>query len=489
MSARKWIAFWGGLFVFFSASAWSKPIVYLPCVGCYGSASFYLSEAISLFPEYEIRGVHIQTEKEISANYIASFQATRDGYYSTRKIDPNNPSEFEGLIRYLKGLQSSDPDGARLVRAIGGIEQGTYHSAAINAALGFTEANGVESRDLLRHKLLQQQAVGEKYRIPSSPVLTLADVREFIAKFPKQRYVVKPPKSSSGEHVYFVDGTDTRRFQRILSSVIGTNDHYGQLIDFLIIQPEIVGEEYVAETFTAYGETFLVGTFQYNKRQSANGRKVYFIDRPVDLASQIARELSHNVKAVAPQLSLRTGPGHWEWMKESATGNWYLIEMGGRVGGSAFPSVEQKIWGRSNLQLNLLHAIDPGRYKKEIELFRTTPPMLTDVAVMSLISLGAGTIRPGTQELFSSLPTFYSPAPYYEVQDGSSFKETVDLDTSPAFIFLAGETQAIKRDALKIVHWQNNGAVFKYESPSCALWLKKQYQRLHQALHVQNIFE
>ncbi len=441
--------------------------VYVACVDCYGSSAVYAQEAKKLFPGKDIRWIHIQTEKQIQAEYQGSFEATKHYYEGrTYQFDVDSPAERAKMMTLFREK--------KVFFAFGGMETGAMQADKMNDLL-FKEGlqperlgNNPETVDLRRRKEAEQKAVGADYGIPTLLSNDLAEIIRFAHQHAPAGVVVKPDASSASDYTSFVEYASPKDGEKELTKTVlgtlGQKNFYGQVIDKVIVQPIIVGPEYVANTIVRNGKVVLVAVWRYEKIDLPGGLHSYFVDVPIELDSPIALELAKIMTGIHQRLEHVNGPGHSELFhsfRKTGNNQWYFGELGARVGGAGMPLVDAQIWGTSHLHLNLLRVLDPARYEAEIATFPRKKK--NDAAVVSLIAYGDGEIKKGGTALVNSLPHRYLPAPFYELKDGSAFVRTKDLNSIVGTINFVGPSAKVKSSATRLIQAAANEEIYEYK--------------------------
>ncbi len=429
----------------------------LVCVDCYGSAALYITEAKRLFPDREIGWIHVRTQKKLGV-YAKSFELTRRLY---RREFLWNPEDLISTNTLISNLRQQP-----VVGIIGGMEEGARFEPILSQALDLRSNNPL-SANLRRNKWAQQDAIrSTPHGVPSLLSNSVTEILEFTGQLTTGRIVLKPDAASGAVMVYFVRRQDPQTIIEKLSRMLGSVDQYGHKISQVVVQPEVVGDEYVVNTISHEGQTVITGLWRYHKVMLPNGRRVYFIDRPVDLTGSLASELGPIISNINKKIGLDFGPGHAELMHEHATGLWFLIESGARLMGTGAPAVEERVWGTSQLHLNLMRLLDTPKFLAEIQ--RPPRKMKTDAALVTLIAPGAGRYKTAALDSFDRLTTRFEPAVYYRFDGALRVSETVDLNSAPFTFNLIGDTERVKAEAGQIVRLMQSRQVFDLENQSCA---------------------
>lgn len=436
-------------------SARAEARVVLACVDCYGSAALYPVVAGELFREYDVHLIHVRTEKFLSRGQRRDIEATRGLYRDYLDVDMDDADSVEKALAFLRAA------GVR--RVIGGMETGAFQSDLLNHHLGLP-GNSPFTRDLRRAKAPMAKALGD-LGIPTILSDDLDAIERFVASQTSEFVVVKPNRSSGSEGLEFIRRNDLPRLRKVLGEMLTQTDKYGHPMN-AVVQPAIVGHEYVANTFRDGEHTLLLGAWRYLKVRAPGSRKlVYFVDRPVDPHSVLGRELATLAPVIHRRLGNHIGPGHAELLHEQGTRRWYVIEQAARVAGTGVPAVEAALWGTSHLHLNLAFSIGPDAFAKE--LAKWTGTRKTDAAIMNFISLTSGKLRPSGVELLETLGSYFRPFETFRPVPDSPVVETIDLQTSPFVAAFTGADGAVLRDVDDMVRAQVDGRLFDFGPAPC----------------------
>ncbi len=422
----------------------------LVCVDCHGTSSFYAQVSRQMYPGKKIRWIHVMTEETIRPNYAASFNGSKDQYQELLTCNPADPDSMQRVLERLR------PMG--VTRVLGGMESGAVEADKFNAWLGLP-GNDPETSADRREKNAMQIALGD-FAIPTLLSRDRDEILAFVKKLGTKEVVIKPNASSGAEKVEFVDASDPEAIWKVISGILDKTDNYGHLISDVVVQPAIKGPEYVVNTISVNGEVTITAIWRYEKFRLPNGRLIYFIDRPIDLQSDLAKELEPLASLVHARLGNKEGPGHAEFVKDEDTGRWYLFEQAARVGGAGMSMVDAEVWGTSHLHLYLMSILDPEGFKKTIASFPRRK--IKDAAVFTLIARKPGRFRKGAEAALNGLMSLFVPAPYYGATDGKEFEQTLDLTSAPLTVNLVGTEGQVALDARALLKLETNGRLFEF---------------------------
>ncbi|MCB0417674.1 MAG: ATP-grasp domain-containing protein [Bdellovibrionales bacterium] len=403
------------------------------CVDCYSSASLYATEIKHcLAPGDTVEWILVKTHDR-----HASHEATLRAFppESLRLEWPDgDPATKRPVLDTLKAK--------KIDHVFGGMDEGQYFASELNADLGFRD-NPVTSRDLRRKKLDMSLAVGD-YGIPTHDFQDIPSALLFVDSFPQEEVTIKFNAGAGAVGLEFVSKKDRAHLiQKLTERLHGDRTGFTQKEDDLVLQPRILGREFFADTFTWNGKTYLTGLWEYYKVQ-LGPYLIYFVDRALELDSEIAQEIVPIVSEINNDLELINGPGHIELFRENTTGRWYLVENNARVVGGGIPSAEKKIWGISHLELYLLSIVDPKRLEKELATFPRKKKL--DAANLIVPTPIYGSLNPDAMRSLRQLGTRISYGAQFDPADRKPVKPTHNLMTSAFMVTFAGGTEAIRAD-------------------------------------------
>ncbi|MEZ4752500.1 MAG: hypothetical protein R3B54_18275 [Bdellovibrionota bacterium] len=420
-----------GFFTQWPALAEAKHWVFA-CVDCYSSASLYAAEIKHcLLPGDTVEWILIKTH-ERHASHEATLRAFPSD--SLRLEWPGGEAATKRPV--LETLKAKNVD-----HIFGGMDDGQYYASELNADLKFRD-NPVASRDLRRKKL--DMSLATEYGIPTHDFRDIPSALLFVDSFPQEEVTIKFNAGAGAVGLEFVSKKDREHLiQKLTERLHGDRTGFTQKEDDLVLQPRILGREFFADTFTWNGKTYLTGLWEYYKVQ-LGPYLIYFVDRALELDSEMGLEIGPIVSQINHDLELINGPGHIELFRETATGRWYLVENNARVVGGGIPSAEKKIWGISHLELYLLSIVDPKRLERELATFPRKKKL--DAANLIVPTPIYGTLNPDSMRTLRRLGTHISFGPQFDPQDRKPVKPTHNLMTSAFMMSFAGRTADIKGD-------------------------------------------
>ncbi|MFJ4326687.1 hypothetical protein ACIP3A_26660 [Streptomyces tricolor] len=363
---------------------------------------------------------------------------TPPGYY-TRGF---RAEDFEALLdgtgepaRLAERLTALGVD-----RVVAGTESGVILADTLTHLMGLP-GNRYETLAARRDKqLMGDTAAAAGVAVPHGGAFADADEAvDWYVSGGLGEAVVKPPSSAGTDNVRFCRTAD--EVHTACKTVLAADNFFGQPNPVVLVQERVRGVEYYANTVSRDGVHRVAELWRYTKRTGSAGYPVYDYEEPVPVGSAEAAPLCRFVGAALDALGVRWGAAHTEVMLTERGP--VLIESGARLGGGTAPSVVERYSGVSQTGLLADLLVAPDRL-----------PAFDDAAVrwsgavrnVALINSSAGLVRSldWTARL-EALPTLVFLA--HGVTAGEYLGETVDLISSPGYVYLAAEDpRDIERD-------------------------------------------
>ncbi|HEX4791957.1 MAG TPA: ATP-grasp domain-containing protein [Actinospica sp.] len=243
--------------------------------------------------------------------------------------------------------------------------------------------------------------------------------------------VVKPAASAGSDHV--VIARDIEAVCAAAGEILSAPNYFGQPNQALIVQQHLSGTQFAVNSVSQRGVHRIVEVWADRRTDLGDGRLIY--DRMDLLAPDDARVqvLADYVRACLDALGIVHGPAHSEVMLTA--GGPVLIETGARLqGGDSVPLMRTAI-GTCQTDAAAMAALDPA----DAHAARArTPYPYAPVAQVFLQAPTDGRIRKDAVERLLQIPgvagCVHTPA------SGTAVRRTVDLMSSPATVYLFGDT-------------------------------------------------
>ncbi|MEV7010667.1 ATP-grasp domain-containing protein [Streptosporangium sp. NPDC051022] len=374
--------------------------------------------------------VHVQ-----SADHVPDYfrRAFRPGDY---RADLGYVADLETLIGGLAGIGVD--------QVVAGTESGVILADTLNHRLG-TPSNSPHLVTARRDKSLMAQAVAAAgLATPRGQVFdTVAQAVAWYTASPFDEAVVKPIDSAGTDNVWFCAGAEQVRLA--CERVLGGQNLYGKSNTQVLVQERVRGTEVYANTVSHEGVHRVAEMWRYIKRAGPTGTPVYDYEEPVDVGSAEAEGIRRFVFAVLDALGIRSSAAHTEIMLTERGP--VLIETGARLGGVTMPDVVEKFSGVSQTALLADTLLDRASLAAFDDRKVRWAATVRNVALIN----STATIVHSTDWIsrIAELPSCVAVAANPVV--GAEMFRTVDLISSPGFVYLASEdSREVDRDYRKL---------------------------------------
>ncbi|MFF7383281.1 hypothetical protein [Streptomyces griseoluteus] len=370
--------------------------------------------------------VHVQSSPDMSDYFTRGFRA----------------EDYETL---LDGTAAPEALAARLAalgvdRVVAGTESGVILADTLTHLMGLP-GNRHDTLTARRDKrVMADAAAAAGVAMPRGESFTDAmAAMDWYAGNRLVEAVVKPPSSAGTDNVRFCRTRD--EVLLACKTVLASENLYGEPNTAALVQERVHGVEYYANSVSHDGLHRVAELWRYTKRAGSAGYPVYDYEEPVPVDSAEAEVLRRFVGEALDALGIVSGAAHTEVMM-TARGP-VLIESGARLGGGTAPAVVERCAGTSQTRLLAETLLDPHRLREFDDTAVEWKGALRNVALINS--------RPGTvtsldwTKRLEALPTLVHLV--HGAVVGEHLGETVDLISSPGYVYLADEDpRAIERD-------------------------------------------
>lgn len=395
----------------------------------------------SLFaPEFKKKGfemIHVRTTKTPTVAYInAPFNR---GDFVLDIYEPDK----EKLLLILKDKEIQFV----VVGAEGSSELADFLSENLHVPTNGTSKSGARRDKFEMVELVAKAGLKTAKQIKTSSVLEAID---FAKKLPKFHVVLKPLRSAGTELVSIVNDEEDLKagFEKIINSKTQFNEENTKVC----VQEFMIGDEYAVDTVSCNGKTVVTDIWKYHLTDANGVKDFYDYHELVSPSNPRMALLNEYTVKVAKALGIKWGPNHPEIMltKEGPK----IIETNARLAGSGLPKLATVGLGQSQIELTVAAYTNPRKFD---ELSKRKAILSKNCFWVNLISHQEGILK--NLDKFSEiekLQSFYSKV--IEVNVGEKIKKTVDLTTTPGFVFLVNEDKnQIMNDYNFIRDIENNG--------------------------------
>ena len=357
------------------------------------------------------------------------------------------------------GPSSGLPDIASSLRrhevsqVVAGTESGVVLADQLNALIGF-DGNPVQQSMVFRSKVLMAAAAAEVgISMPvGSECSTASEARAWFETASIAAAVVKPVSSAGTDNVRFC--SSGAEVEAAADMVLASTNLYRETNPSVLVQHRVHGTEYYLNTVSRDGQHKLAELWQYSKAQSPGGSPIYDFETPVAHGSCLGQQLNLFAQTVLKGFGFRSGAAHIEVMLTEQGP--VLIEVAARLGGATCPDVVRDVLSTSQAHL-LAMALTDGDAFVSFDDMAVAPS--STVRNVSLINPRPGPAAdPTWVSMIESLPT--ARRVVTSVHGGQFLPATEDLMTSPGYVYLVGDQEAVRRDFNQIRASEREGSLY-----------------------------
>lgn len=342
------------------------------------------------------------------------------------------------FVPYTNDLQNTLQELQKLDVAyiITGYESAVCFADKLNDFLGLP-SNGISKSLARRDKYVMHQTVEQfGLRVPKQRKISCAEESLVWKQTNQIEYpIVIKPLSSAGADGFNLVHTDKELID-VVEKLIGSQNIFGELNKEVLVQEYINGDEYIVNTVSVDGQHYVTDVWVYNKG-SVNDASIVDFDSKLLAYEEVNPELIKYAKGVLNALEYRVGPAHME-IKIDDKGQPTLIEVGARLAGVYGHRVIQQCAKNGKSQLE--YTIDAYVNKDALEDLKDGYELKKKGFVVCLISSVEGKIdKINYLDEIKALPSFQEIK--FSISEGEFLMRTVDLFTSPGFVYLAHENE------------------------------------------------
>ncbi|SCF28605.1 Biotin carboxylase [Micromonospora matsumotoense] len=381
--------------------------------------------------------VHVRSAAEVSGYFAKTF---RPGDY---EIDLGFLADRAELLERLRAI--------RVDQVVAGAESGVILADTLNHLLGLP-GNEIATVAARRDKSAMAAAVlAAGLAAPLGRACASVDeAADWYAEAIAGPAVVKPLDSAGSDRVRFCRDVDQVR--AACAELLAARNLFGAPNHRILVQEQLVGAEFYVNSVSCGGAHRVAEIWRYTKRPGPAGAPIYDYEEPVEPGSADAAPVREFAFAVLDALGVRSSAAHTEIML-TARGP-VLIESGARLGGATLPEVVAKLSGVSQTSLQAQSLVDPAAFNDFDDRTRRWSTTVRNVSLINPMPVG----RQAGQWLarLSQLPTAVAIAA--NCVPGAELPQTVDLITSPGFVYLTAEDATeVERDYRTLRRWERHG--------------------------------
>ncbi|MPR03455.1 ATP-grasp domain-containing protein [Pseudomonas sp. MAFF 212408] len=413
---------------------------YVALVDVYSSGNFLPQ----FFHEAGIGLIHVQSTPQL----MPSMLGPNLSEFEHNLIFNGNP---EDVVRRLREFN--------VIAVIAGQEPGVPFADYLSEQLQLPSSNGSAGSRARRDKfeMISKVAAGGLLTARQIKSAEPAELFAWVQDGQVFPCVIKPLSSASTDGVSICHNVDD--VKRACEEVVSNLDIFGLANTEILCQSYLKGPEYIVDTVSRDGQTYVCGIWRYVKREISGGKNIY--DRDVLIApdSAEANVLVDYIVKVLKALGINNGPAHSEVILTEAGPA--LVEVGARLNGNMEPAFHDISLGGNQAQLTYLAYCDGEAFKagyagKRYHKLKEACVINTDTTLQGEVT----GFNEAAIHLIEALPSVHKLSVKYKA--GKSMKKTVDLLSSPLRVFLVAENQrAIDQDYEQIRQNKDNVYVIR----------------------------
>jgi biotin carboxylase len=396
------------------------------------------STGADLAPEFRRRSW--RTVAVLSSPHLPALYAN-----AVRREDYDSVVVHHGDVAVTAGkVAGFDPTAV-----LAGTEIGVPLTDSLAHALGLP-GNDLSLSRARRHKAEMATALAAAgLLVPLATEVESADAA--VAWFARHGFpvVVKPVDSAGADGVTFC--ATAAQVADAVDAILGKVNRMSLVNRTVLVQEAMQGRQYFVNTVSLGGRHRVVEIWSDNRRRLPSG---VVCDREdlLDSTGPLQDELVSYVLGTLDALGVQEGAGHTELMRTDR--GVMLIESAARMQGTIVPGAVLEALGENHVTATAGAVLDPDAFARA-----TSQPYRRrkHASVVSLIAPHDGAINSlGATAMLDGISSVHSVLG--DVAPGTPVQETVDLFTSPGFVYLVSEdAQQIDKDYRRIRELEAGG--------------------------------
>ena len=401
------------------------------------------------FRAYGCDTIHVASDANLPAALSRSF----------RPADFALTFDYDGdLDRLCAALLAAYPDVLCVVAAS---EPGVLLADQLSEQIGLP-GNGTALSRARRDKSLMAQVVAAA-GLPVIPHLTSSDpreIRKWVAGRRLGTVIMKPVASSGTVGFHIVEAG--RDLEPTLAGLLGSQDAFGEVVDRVLVQPYVDGNEYCVNAVSCDGSHLVSEVYRTRKRRCGES-KVYDVETLVDPTSPAYDEVVGYARRVLTALGITFGPSHTEIIVGNRGPT--LIESAARFMGALDIALIARATGTTSVLLTAESYLAPERFLRRLD--EPARPLTCQTAAVQLLSTTRGHLVRWNVAALAELDSFHGVDTY--LAPGDEVVPTVDSFSSPGLVFLAAPTtEAVHKDYLHIRRMEAERVIYEVAAAEAA---------------------
>ncbi len=396
-------------------------------VECFSSGKNFIKDIVRrnynpIVLEQKLKGITEEFIEEKTKLYNSEYAAIDEDFDLIYEQDT-----FEETLEMVKKLNP--------ILILPGSEEGVVLATKLSNELGLI-CNPIESLDAMTLKDEMQNALqraGIRY-IKGKTVNSLEEAVKFYKYSGLKEVVVKPLHNSGSVGVTICSNEE--ELCQAIESTLGFEGFFGEIINEVVIQERIKGEEYIVNTVSHKGVHRVTTIWKYYKKQTTEGNYIYdYMDsvNELDISHAEMVEYAYNV---ADAIGIKYGPVHGEYMIDEKGP--VLIEVNCRpCGGSMDAEFLDKLSGQHETDSILDSYLNPERFNYE----RMKKYRLQSYGGLKFFIIPKDIFPQSIpmEHIGKQLKSHYKTVPIDLTDDPQLLEKTKDLETAGGIIYLNHE--------------------------------------------------
>ncbi|WP_433607152.1 ATP-grasp domain-containing protein [Dactylosporangium sp. CA-139114] len=297
------------------------------------------------FGRLGIQAVHLRS----SAELMRRLRPPVAEHYVDNLVWPGGPGGDDGAVAMVAAY--------RPIAVVAGAEAGVPLADRLSERLGLPSngsAGSVARRD--KYRMIETvRAAGLRCARQHRG----ADPDELAAWADREGYpvVVKPLTSGSTDHVTICHRAD--EVAAAARAVLAAPTIFEESNTEALVQSYLAGPEFIVDTVSARGQSYVCGVWQYDK-QTIDGKRIYDRNVLLDPAEAPVPELIAYTRAVLAALGIEHGPAHAEVILTPQGPA--LVEIGARLDGNTDAAFQDACVGANQADLTALAYARPDAF-------------------------------------------------------------------------------------------------------------------------------
>lgn len=360
------------------------------------------------------------------------------------KLYPKNTEIIHEQDTYKKTLELVKKFHPMLIINGGeaGIELGTHLSHDLHLRGNDYKDIDIHLRKDAMHEALKKSGI--RY-IRGKNVFNVKDAISFYRELKHKNVVLKPPRGAGAQSVVVCKNEE--EVKKEATKFFASENFFGGKNQELLIQEQIIGDEYAVNTMSIDGNHRLISIWRYTIAITDEGKYIFSKYESINSLEAGNARLINYAYDVLDAVHFKNGPAHGEFMVDE--NGPVLLEVNARImGGNFIANFSNEVYGQHDADEIIDDFLFPNEFKNKMQRpllsYKTgadikliIPKEKIDVKSLPILSI--------TKRLRS----LHSIC--YKHNDHPLLVRTIDLETAGGFMFLLHENPSILHDDYDLI--------------------------------------